>query len=410
MSRAKRTFSHCAAQGYVLKLISSSTHPVGSAIADLDRSLERRNHHGFDSFPLLKAYRRLLHLRPLINTSRKPPCFAYPLLTQHFTPLVDIKRGATIRGAPFPPAEFAKLFEDELRNTTVFYTDGSKSPGRDFVGLATFSPTLNSVSMGRLPGQASIFTAEALAIKLTLVRILKDNISKSTIFTDSLSTLQAISSLADFVSSTNLDVFEIKDLLRSIHAKSAQVTLAWIPSHVGIPGNESADTLAKRAISEGQTLHHRLPYSDLRPESDALIKSDALEWLACHKPDTGIHYFEKFFDPSLFNPWFACSNMKRREITTLSRMRTNHYGLPASLFRKGLVSSPDCACSPLTPADLDHILWTCPRFEEERLPLLTTLSKSGHSPPLDVTNFLHDPGGPGAKPLLRFFQKCNLLI
>uniref|UniRef100_A0A0N7Z9R3 RNase H type-1 domain-containing protein n=1 Tax=Scylla olivacea TaxID=85551 RepID=A0A0N7Z9R3_SCYOL len=37
---------------------------------------------------------------------------------------------------------------------------------------------------------------------------------------------------------------------RAIHNAGRSVTLAWIPSHVGISGNEEADALAKRAASD----------------------------------------------------------------------------------------------------------------------------------------------------------------
>jgi len=30
------------------------------------------------------------------------------------------------------------------------------------------------------------------------------------------------------------------------------IRLAWIPSHIGIPGNEKVDSLAKQAASNGQ--------------------------------------------------------------------------------------------------------------------------------------------------------------
>lgn len=38
------------------------------------------------------------------------------------------------------------------------------------------------------------------------------------------------------------------------------VILVWIPTHLGIPGNEKVDFWAKKAISVDQTLYHKLPF------------------------------------------------------------------------------------------------------------------------------------------------------
>ena len=68
---------------------------------------------------------------------------------------------------------------------------------------------------------------------------------KIVIFSDLLSSLQAIHSF-------NID----KDLMQkfikeySVQTKQGKtIALCWIPSHVGIPGNEKADSAAKDGLS-----------------------------------------------------------------------------------------------------------------------------------------------------------------
>ena len=67
------------------------------------------------------------------------------------------------------------------------------------------------------------------------------------IFTDSLSSLQALksgkSTRPDLTNSITLRLSELAKL-------GFNVVLEWVPAHVDIPGNEAADRLAKKALLE----------------------------------------------------------------------------------------------------------------------------------------------------------------
>ena len=83
--------------------------------------------------------------------------------------------------------------------------------------------------MQRISDDSSIFTAEAKAVDLAL-----DSISnKFIIFSDSLSVLKAM----NHTSSKNP---QIQKLLEKCHELLAnkEIVLCWIPSHIGILGNE----------------------------------------------------------------------------------------------------------------------------------------------------------------------------
>ena len=60
-------------------------------------------------------------------------------------------------------------------------------------------------------------------------------------------------------------VFEEYDTIRYNAIRGRQLTFLWIPSHVGIHGNELADTLAKFALHRDVIVDVKLPFRDLRP-------------------------------------------------------------------------------------------------------------------------------------------------
>ena len=70
------------------------------------------------------------------------------------------------------------------------------------------------------------------------------------IFTDSMSVLQA---LENEKLDTSLLISIAKTLSAFMQQFEIELTLQWIPSHCEIPGNERADTLAKKGAESEQT-------------------------------------------------------------------------------------------------------------------------------------------------------------
>ncbi|XP_067659474.1 uncharacterized protein [Haliotis asinina] len=78
--------------------------------------------------------------------------------------------------------------------------------------------------------------------------------------------LSAIQSLATEHSSGRPDtIHEILVLIQKLRQENEkEVTLCWIPSHVGIPGNERADKLARQALELNVSLEHPYSKSEIR--------------------------------------------------------------------------------------------------------------------------------------------------
>ena len=97
----------------------------------------------------------------------------------------------------------------------------------------------------RIHGNSSVFTAEAKAIDLALDFVINCTYTdKFVLFFDSLSVLQAL----NHTSSKNS---QIQHLLLKHHeiSSSKSVIYCWIPSHIGIYGNEKVDKSAKESLN-----------------------------------------------------------------------------------------------------------------------------------------------------------------
>jgi ribonuclease HI len=72
-----------------------------------------------------------------------------------------------------------------------------------------------------------------------------DIVKKLTIFTDNQASI--ISSARPQNQLGQVILRKIHDLSSILHRRGCQVTIRWILAHIGVPGNEMADLLAKQA-------------------------------------------------------------------------------------------------------------------------------------------------------------------
>ena len=58
-------------------------------------------------------------------------------------------------------------------------------------------------------------------------------------------------------------------------SKNNSIILTWIPSHIGIQGNERADRAAKKSTCISNT---KIPYTDLKPLNKFILKKWQKSW------------------------------------------------------------------------------------------------------------------------------------
>ncbi|XP_045121988.1 uncharacterized protein LOC123510720 [Portunus trituberculatus] len=126
-------------------------------------------------------------------------------------------------------------------HTATYFTDGSTDPvtGRAASGRASTAAATITTDSARTSDFSST-QAELAAIAMALEHTHTSHCQNILIATDSMTAIAAI----------NKHDGENIVQTRAIHNSGRSVTLIWIPSHVGISGNEAADVLAKQAASD----------------------------------------------------------------------------------------------------------------------------------------------------------------
>lgn len=165
---------------------------------------------------------------------------------------------------------------DELSNAsnassaeTRHIPDGSKTD--QGTGSAAFINDQRQAFL-RLSEPCDVFTAELTAIALACELIEDSNEGQFDIASDSMSALSALLSRKLGARKTDL-FYKCKMLLHVLGNSGRPTSLIWVPANRGIPGNEDADTLAKRATTFNRFSEEMAEWQHFAPSCVALALS-----------------------------------------------------------------------------------------------------------------------------------------
>ncbi|XP_026467845.1 uncharacterized protein LOC113371431 [Ctenocephalides felis] len=298
--------------------------------------------------------------------------------------------------------ELHALLNTRWEKYIQIYTDGSKTD--DGVGCAVYIPSQDIQLQIKLPDWASIFTAELTAINSALDLIKEHNLKKAIILSDSMSSLHALNMPKDY---GNPLIFDCLQKIEKLNNNNYRIELVWIRGHHNITGNEIADSLAKEAQNSA-TLIKKAPAVDLKRK---ITKMGMLHW-------------QKIFDLEsaskgiLFRPckpivsrntWFEKLNWNRREISTICRLRLAHTKNNVHLFRIGIKQDPFCSCSTVLDT-IDHILWSCPLYERQRIILFKKLQQRKVSFPINARFIISSNNIDLYRILIDFVNESNIRL
>ncbi|GBO19357.1 hypothetical protein AVEN_272638-1 [Araneus ventricosus] len=166
--------------------------------------------------------------------------------------------------------------------------------------------------------------------------------------------------------------FNILELHDHLTFKGFSILFCWIPSHVGIPGNELADNLAKSATIN---LNSPVPVKDVKNYIKSILHS---KWQAQwdRKDTIKLHSIKLLIDcwPSL---------PTRKLDTILTRLRIGHTRFT---HRHLLLGEPAPLCTAChCQMTVLHILIECQQFMHQRI-------RCFHSSSITLKDILHkDP-------------------
>ncbi|KAG1713961.1 RNA-directed DNA polymerase from mobile element jockey [Nymphon striatum] len=266
--------------------------------------------------------------------------------------LTGLKKGTT------PSYVYLNKFlevSDSYHGYHHIYTDGSRQ--NDEVAAAAIS-SLRSLS-SRLPDKSSIFSAESKALLLALDIVENSTYGRYIILSDSLSCLMALDNMKYSHPTICEILFKLHNLSFSNH-----VIFCWLPSHVGISGNEKADFAAKSALSLPVD-HQFISYHDFYMY---ILKHILSIWQS--KWDGEINNKLHAIKPKL-GEWALAYRKSRKEESILCRLRVGHTYLTHSFLLRN-EAQPVCGRCQL-PLTVRHVLVDCAA--------LTSVRSRFYSPP-----------------------------
>ena len=268
------------------------------------------------------------------------------------------------------PAETITLIPESTNDASSIhaFTDGSKSAKGVGAGIAIYKSGVLIKSLRyKLNNRCTNNQAEQLAILKALQHTVNIHaeVKTATVYTDSRITLD---SLRNSGIHTTL-VEKIRQQLVDMKKMQWHIQFSWVKAHVGILGNETADTLAKEVATSTDTpeCYDKVPISVVKSELEILsVKKWEREWDQSTNGQITKQYF-----PDIT----ARLKMKLNLTYNFTLVVTGHGNIDSYLHRFRIKGKPNCTCG-TQDQTIDHLLFECELLRKERNVLTTNVLKT----------------------------------
>lgn len=272
-----------------------------------------------------------------LETKIKPGDRPHPALR----PLITIHKVTT-------PAQNTKHLSE-----INIYTDGSKlEDERTGAALLIQTQSHEISNKFKLHPTCSVFQAELFSISQALNWLHSHpQPGNATIFSDSMSALQAMQRFTTFHPIIN----QIQTLTHNI-LQFRQLKFCWIKAHVGLEGNERADTLAKEAAEDAANGPWDYSATPISHGKRLLGLTLLKEWQQEYELSiTGRRTYALL--PNVATPAKFTSDTN----FSFTQYLTGHSYTLQYLHRFNITSTEECPCG-FPSQTFEHLLIQCPRF------------------------------------------------
>ena len=282
-------------------------------------------------------------------------------------PTLNLERNFTVTTPGDNSTEYRNNLQQTIDNLTsdiiTCYTDGSDTDtgcGAGYIITTDNNNTILHENSFRLPDFCTVFQAELTAIREACTYLATTTNKHIIIWTDSLSSIQAVSALSIRSKTTR----ECYDALNTL-GTSNTVELRWIAAHTGLWGNERADELAKLGTTSDSILGCYISQSYIKKQiDDKVSRLNEKEWRDKGPRHTKMILGDKH--TKIIHNLNTSLNTNRLNYRTAVHLITGHCGLNKHLRTMKKSNTSECPQCGHDEETVPHFLGQCPATAQLR--------------------------------------------